>query len=319
MSQQYPQTNYFIAGDWGTSNLRLYLCEYLHDQRSNLIDTRFGPGISEIHGDFEEKLFNLTQDWFDTYGIMPMILSGMVGSTIGWKEAPYISCPVDVSTIAEGRLNFNLRDIDISILAGLKTSNPLGAPDVMRGEELQLLGWLRTNTKAKDDAHLFALPGTHNKWVMMNSGKIDNFLTSFTGELFGLLRQNSILINDDSAISFNRDAFTQGLDAINNSSDADLIHSLFSTRSKQVLGEIANSSSLSYLSGLITGTDVKRGTKLFYQRYGSDMQVTVIGEPALTEKYLLALDYFGIRANGCDPAQIAIAGFETIYQHIYQP
>ena len=214
---------YFIAGDWGTSNLRLYLCQYLGPQETISLETRFGQGISEIQGDFEDRFFNLAQDWLDKYGPMPVILSGMIGSNIGWKEAPYLSCPVDCTQIANGRISFNARGIEFSILAGLRTTNPLGAPDVMRGEELQLLGWMLSKQDYGLHNRLFALPGTHNKWTRVIDNKIETFLTAFTGELFGLLRNNSILISDDSTLGFNQDVFMEGVRSIENLNGGHLV------------------------------------------------------------------------------------------------
>lgn len=309
--------NLFIAGDWGTSNLRLYLCEYAITG-SRIIETRYGQGISEISDDFEDKFFSLTQEWFDLHGSMPVLLSGMVGSNIGWKEAPYLACPLSASDISNGRIAFTARNVEFSILAGLRTNNPLGSPDIMRGEELQLLGWLRANKQLEiNNKRLFALPGTHNKWVLSSNGRIDNFLTAFTGELFALLRRDSILITDDSALGFNQDVFMQGVHAIENLNNAQLVHALFSTRSKQVLGEIANNDGIAYLSGLIIAADVKGAIDLFSSDNSSPLAVTIIGEPALSEQYSLVLNHFGVQAQLCDPSDIAIAGFETIYQHLY--
>jgi len=304
--------HYFIAGDWGTSNLRLYLCEYQNGSESRILDTRYGPGISQISGDFEDKFFSLCQDWLDRNGAMPVLLSGMVGSTIGWKDAPYLSCPVSVEEIAEGRVSFAARGIEFSILAGLRTTNPLGTPDVMRGEELQMLGWMKTQAN-KIDSKLFALPGTHNKWTQVKNNTISNFLTAFTGELFALLRNNSILVTDQNTISFNRDVFIQGIHAIERLGEAQLVHALFATRSKQVLGEMASTDALSYLSGLITAADILGAMRVFDV---SD-SVTVIGEPTLTDHYMTALEHFGIPGEACDPAEIAIAGFDAIYQRLY--
>ena len=307
---------YFIAGDWGTSNLRLYLCQYLGPQETISLETRFGQGISEIQGDFEDRFFNLAQDWLDKYGPMPVILSGMIGSNIGWKEAPYLSCPVDCTQIANGRISFNARGIEFSILAGLRTTNPLGAPDVMRGEELQLLGWMLSKQDYGLHNRLFALPGTHNKWTRVIDNKIETFLTAFTGELFGLLRNNSILISDDSTLGFNQDVFMEGVRSIENLNGGHLVHALFATRSKQVLGEMAAADGLSYVSGLIAGADILGAVKLF----ASDQQalpVTVIGEAVLSQQYLLVLDHLGIEADSCDPAEIAVTGFGDIYQTIY--
>lgn len=308
---------YFIAGDWGTSNLRLYLCQYVSPQQTVLLETRFGPGISEIKGDFEDRFFNLAQDWLDNYGSVPVILSGMIGSNIGWKEAPYLSCPVDCDQIANGRVAFNARGVEFSILAGLRTINPLGAPDVMRGEELQLLGWMLSKQDKGLHNRLFALPGTHNKWTRVIDNKIEIFLTAFTGELFGLLRNNSILISDDSALGFNKDVFMEGVRSVENLNGGHLVHALFATRSKQVLGEMASADGLSYVSGLIAGADILGAVKLFEDDQRA-LAITVIGEEVLSQQYLMVLDYLGIEADSSDPAEIAVTGFAAIYQTIYQ-
>ena len=315
------QTIRFIAGDWGTSNLRLYLCEYnRHGRREHnsnaaarILDTRFGPGISKIDDDFEDIFFNLTQAWLDQWGLLPVLLSGMVGSTIGWKDTPYLRCPVDAAQIASGRVRFEARGISFSILCGLRTQNPLGAPDIMRGEELQMLGWLRQQNQA-NGKQLFALPGTHNKWVLVENGRIANFLTAFTGELFSLLKNNSILITDKDSPNVRKSAFLEGVQAIERLGDAHLLHALFATRSKQVLGETESADAPSFLSGLIIGADVIGAIKLF-----EDVDsVTIIGEPALTTNYQLALEYLKVTSQSCDPSEIAISGYHAIFEHLIE-
>lgn len=301
----------FIAGDWGTSNLRLYLCEFKQDGTSRILDTRHGPGINQINADFEDRFFNLCQDWLEQFNNLPVFLSGMIGSNIGWKEAPYLNCPVSPEEIANGRIQFKARGISFSILAGLRTQNPLGMPDIMRGEELQMLGWLALQ-KTPPSKQLFTLPGTHNKWALIESGVVSNFLTAFTGELFDILRNNSILISDHTSTAVNEDIFISALQAIENMGDAQLVHALFSTRSKQVLGEIASTDALSYLSGLIIGADVKGAQNIFGKVDG----VTIIGETNLSKHYSLALQHFGINSHSCDPGDIAIAGFDTIFRHL---
>ncbi len=73
----------FIAADWGTSSLRLYLCEYRAAGPSLIVDTRSGPGVSKVAGNFEETFFSLVDDWIAQHNPMPIIISGMAGSTIG--------------------------------------------------------------------------------------------------------------------------------------------------------------------------------------------------------------------------------------------
>ncbi len=304
---------HFIAGDWGTSNLRLYLCQIDGDNPVELLETRFGPGISEIQGDFEDKFFNLAQDWIDQYGAMPVVFSGMVGSNIGWKEAPYLHCPVAADDIAAGRIAFEARGLEFSILAGLRATNPLGLPDVMRGEELQMLGWLRINQHRDHDRRLFCLPGTHNKWAFIDGDQLHTFLTAFTGELFALLRKNSILISDDSAIAFSQNAFMDGVKAVESLNGAHIVHSLFSVRSRQVVGEMAATDGLSYLSGQIAAADIHGALQLF-----EDVRrITVIGEPTLTEQYKIVLEHLGHEATCCNPEEIAVSGFEAIYRALY--
>ncbi len=310
-------TNLFIAGDWGTSNLRLYLCEYREPGRSLIVDTLGGPGVSQVRGEFEEVFFSLVGGWIAARGALPIIISGMAGSTIGWKEAPYLPCPVDVAQLAEGRVTFEARGLEISIIAGLRANNPLGAPDVMRGEELQLLGWLQANGSDDGSARLFALPGTHNKWALLRQGRVETFLTAVAGELFTLLKDHSVLIADRSVKEFDESAFIQGVEAIEQLGDAHLVHALFATRSRQVLGDISPAQSVSYLSGLLVAADVIGAIRLFRKTTPEITSVTLIGEQGLSEYYRLVLDRLGVQSHTTDSTQIALAGYEAIYKYLY--
>lgn len=315
------KTNLFIAGDWGTSSLRVYLCQYRDAGPSLVLDSLNGPGIGQMQGNFEEVFFGLISEWISQRGAMPIIISGMAGSTIGWKDAPYIECPADVRQIVQGRVKFKARGLEISIIAGLKTDNPLGAPDVMRGEELQLLGWMKAGSAnaSSDDgnAKLIALPGTHNKWVLIRQGRIETFLTALTGELFALLKNHSVLIADQNTGDFNEAAFIRGLEAIRGLGDAHLLHALFATRSRQVLGGLSPEQSQSYLSGLLIGSDTAGAIALFGKTAPTPTSVTLIGEPGLCERYRLALNHRGVDSITADAVQIATTGYETIYKHLY--
>ena len=321
------QTTRFIAGDWGTSNLTLYLCEHNHHESSTsnhavgieekprhgsvILDTRSGPGINRINGDFETTFFNLVQDWLDQCGDIPVLLSGMVGSTIGWKEAPYLPCPASAAQITSKRLKFEARGIRFSILTGLRTHNPLGEPDVMRGEELQVLGWLRQQTKLTGK-RMIVLPGTHNKWALVENNKISSFLTAFTGELFALLVNHSVLISKEKSVEFNQSAYFDGLEMINKQGNAQLVHTLFSARSKQVLGEMSSAEAANYVSGMIIGADVLGASKLF----GDIDEVNIIAEPELSRNYAIALEYFGLASETCDPSEVAISGYNAIFEQL---
>ena len=79
------------------------------------------------------------------------------------------------------------QDRDIRILPGIAQRDPK-APDVMRGEETQLLGALGVD--AADDA-VVCMPGTHSKWVRANGGTVERFATFMTGELFDVVSRRN--------------------------------------------------------------------------------------------------------------------------------
>ena len=311
---------FYIAGDWGTTRLRLYLYQaHVHTSDSasctKLLDSRNGSGISKIEGDFEGHLFELIQAWLDQYGPMPVLLSGMVGSTIGWQQAPYLNCPADATQIAGGRFTFISRGIEISILAGLKCQNMLGQPDVMRGEEMQLLGLMHTQ-QAGVQRQLVALPGTHNKWAWLNDGKIESFITAYTGELYALLREHSILLKAESKSQFDPNSFIDGLDTSEKLGQGQLLHALFTTRSRQLLAGMSNSQADSYLSGLIIGADVSGALHFDKANHDTQSPITVIGESTLAKRYKTALQHYRRDATIADSAMIANHGFAAIYANL---
>lgn len=307
---------YFIAGDWGTSRLRLYLCEHATVNSPILIDSASGPGVSKIESDFKQVLLASTGNWLEKYPSAPLLLSGMIGSTLGWHDVPYIKCPVELDRLSQATFDFSTDDIKVSIVSGLETINPLGVVDLMRGEELQLLGWHQQRKNTDDLSHLIVLPGTHNKWVSVKNGVVRNFITALSGELFALLNTDSVLIVDGHQDEFNLNAFHQGLDMAKKSGGTDLLHSLFATRSKQVLGELSPTEGPAYLSALIIGADVLRGVTLFNYAERFSTPIVLIGASELTRKYSIALDYFGLQNTVCDPDDIAMSGYDSVFQSL---
>ncbi len=178
----------FIAGDWGTSRLRLYLC----DAAGGVLARTEGEGAAV--GGHAERFAAAVADWDAAYGRLPAVLGGMVGSTIGWKEVPYLVCPARPRAIAGAALRFQQDGRAIVIVPGLKCAGPI--PDVMRGEEVQILGALRLRPDLAQGRHIFCLPGTHAKWVTVADGEVTDFHTTLSGELFELLRKHSVLARD---------------------------------------------------------------------------------------------------------------------------
>jgi 2-dehydro-3-deoxygalactonokinase len=297
----------FIAGDWGTSRLRLYLC----DVRGSVLARGEGEGASAP--DCAGRFAAAVAPWDKAHGVLPAVLGGMVGSTIGWKEVPYLYCPAKPQAIAGAALRFEAGGRAIAILPGLSCIGKTGAPDVMRGEETQILGALRLHPALARGRHLFCLPGTHAKWVAVEDGAVTQFQTALSGELFELLRRHSVLTRDGGEVDEDSAALTRGLDFVRANPDTDLLHLLFSTRARVVTGEMAKSDAASYLSGLVLGKDVATALKLFVP----DGPVQLICTPALAALYGRVLNAYDVPAAVIDGDAAALAGLVHAHAEIF--
>ena len=241
----------------------------------------------------------LVAPWRRLHGPLPATLCGMIGSTLGWVDAGYLPCPADAAAIVAGARRFVADGVAVAILPGLScAANVLDAPDVMRGEETQIVGAMVLEPYLSTGRHLMVLPGTHTKWALLEDGRVMTFLTAFTGELFAVLRDHSTLgRGGDTASDSAAVGFAAGLRRQAEWPQAPLSHLVFETRSRQVLGGMARAEALAFLSGLLIGADVAAGLRCF----ASDTMM-LIGEPALTGLYEQALAAHGVAARGLDGA-----------------
>ena len=297
----------FIAGDWGTSRLRLYLC----DAGGTVLARGEGEGASVP--DCAARFAAAVAPWDKAHGILPAILGGMVGSTIGWREVPYLKCPAKPSAIAAAALRFDVDGRGIAILPGLTCRGKTGAPDVMRGEETQILGALRLHPNLAKGRHLLCMPGTHAKWVLAADGAVTQFQTALSGELFELLRRHSVLARDSGDVDPQSPAFALGLDFARQNRKADLLYLLFSARSRVVTGEMAKTDAASYLSGLILGKDIATAMALFE----FDGPVQLICTAALAALYGKALGAYDVKSAAIDGDRAALAGLVHAHAEIF--
>jgi 2-dehydro-3-deoxygalactonokinase len=295
----------FIGGDWGTSRLRLFLC----DAGGAVLARADGPGVAEAGAKAAEIFARLTAGWDKG---LPAILSGMVGSTIGWREASYVPCPVAPDAIAQAGLRLESDGRRITIIPGLSCRSPIGTPDVMRGEETQILGALRLHPELRQGHHLLCLPGTHAKWAALQDGVVTNFQTALSGELYDLLSRHSVLARDSGPVGAESAAFRQGLDLAGTRAEAGLLHLLFSTRARQVTGEMAKGDAASYLSGLVIGADIWAAVAAPLSLYSAG-RVHLICSPALATLYAKALTHYGLGAHVVDGDDAALAGLVFVH------
>ncbi len=280
----------FIAGDWGLSHLRLWLC----DGAGTVLDNRRGMGVAGVKGAFATILGGLVADW----PCCPVVLCGMVGSTVGWKNVPYIPAPAAPDDIARGLHRFSHDGRTVTIAPGVCGTSEFGAPDVMRGEETQIIGAMRLRPELGKGVHQFCLPGTHTKWVEVRDGRIETITTAVSGELLALLCNHSVLCDgaaDPDEDSDPDKAFRLGLSR----SDVPLLSALFEVRSRRLAGDLAPDELQLFLSGVIVGRDVQRARAA---------SVIVVGAKPLNGIYAEALQRRGVTATCLDGSDCSIAG-----------
>ena len=127
----------FLAIDWGTSNLRAWRLGADGAVKAGLRRPWGVAGLAP--GEAARKLAQDLRPALDAQAL-PAILCGMVGSALGIAAAPYADCPAGTEDIAARLLALGDQAF---IVPGLRCLRPDGYPDVIRGEETKVLGWLR--------------------------------------------------------------------------------------------------------------------------------------------------------------------------------
>ncbi|MGL4404835.1 MAG: 2-dehydro-3-deoxygalactonokinase [Notoacmeibacter sp.] len=274
----------FALVDWGTTNLRVWLVDHAGavlaeqttpDGMGTLSQAQFGPVL--------ERVLTALGAPVD----LPAMICGMAGSRQGWKEAPYAATPVMLAELALQSVAFHSNNRSIRILPGIARKSS-ARPDVMRGEETQLLG---LNIVRSVQTGLVCLPGTHSKWAKLERGAVTDFVSVMTGELYALLRQHSILrhsTGNEVKVSATDPAFLSHVQ-IGLSPDGGLGR-LFSVRAASLVGSAGAAQSSAALSGLLIGTEIRDASGILGQHSG---EIHVIGSNSLSSLYKAALAISG--------------------------
>jgi len=271
-----------LALDWGTTSLRAFL---LAPDGTVLDRQRLALGILKVPDNDFAGVFRQIREYWPDARHLPALACGMIGSRQGWAEAPYCACPAGLAELAEALHGVPGED-RLWLVPGLSHRGADSLPDVMRGEETQLMG-------LGDGLHL--LPGTHSKWARVGDGRVESFITCFTGELYGVLRDHSILGRLMAGAEPDSGAFRRGLELADR--EPALLRQLFSVRSLPLNGELPPKAVASYLSGLLIGTEISTALACLP---APDGPITVAGEPGLTARYREALAYRGLETAVAD-------------------
>lgn len=288
-----------IVVNWGTSNFRAYKLDAQGHVEAEKSSDR--GAVTVPTGGFQDALMAEIPEWMEVRDNR-ILMCGMVGARRGWKEAPYLQVPASFGQVVQGVIKLDVEGMDARIVPGLIGKDSNGVPDVMRGEETEILGCA---TDLRNDVH-YCLPGTHTKWVRVGNGRIETFSTSMTGDLFKAIRESTILRSCTQHEPDDESAFLKGVARAGQ--DGELGHHLFGVRTLVLTGMMPEKSASSYLSGLLIGSEVRDKAR-------KDDNLHLIGDAALCALYQKALREFGFIST-IEPEGAALRGLQRISGNI---
>jgi len=286
-----------VGIDWGTSSLRAYL---MNSQGAVLDKLESPEGIMKVTDkNFEAVCQRSVAHWLKQ-DKLPVIASGMITSRNGWLETPYQSIPADAEQLADALVPLSTDNgLQLHFVTGVSTEHA-GSPDVMRGEETQIVGAISTGI----NNGTFVMPGTHCKWVTVCNGRIEDFATYMSGEVYEVLCQYTILGTLMKASSFCESRFREG---VNKGFEAgsNLLHTLFHVRTLPLFGKMREEEVADYLSGMLIGAEINGATSGAI----AEAPVIIVGRDNLAKRYAIALSVAGFTSHNADEDIVARGHF----------
>ncbi len=294
------------AVDWGTSRLRLWLL----DPEGRILASSRGPEGLEAGRrlGFEAVLRNHLSRLLAPEPL-PILICGMAGSQQGWLEAPYVDLPASLDRLAEAVVAVAGTDLDVRIVPGLAKRDP-AAPDVMRGEETQLIGVAVGGAAGR---RRVCLPGTHSKWVVLEDRRVEDFTSYLTGELFAVLSKHSILRHSlaaadaEAPVDPENPVFVAALRRSLAGSERFLAE-LFSIRAAGLLDGLSSADAAARLSGFLIGAEVATALR----GEAEPAAVTLVASGGMARLYGAALAAAGTAVESVDADEAVCAGLMAI-------
>jgi 2-dehydro-3-deoxygalactonokinase len=292
----------FLSCDWGTTHFRL---RWLGGPATAEVCTEDGAAKLAAAGGDRAAAFRATlARGLAQLGApveLPVVISGMASSTLGWRELPYARLPFAL----DGRdAVWAWLEERVLLISGFR-----GAADMVRGEETQALGLAATLGDALPARAQFILPGTHSKHLTVVAGEITGVTTYLTGELFDLLTRHSVLRHStDPTAPLERTAFLEG---VGEAQRRPLSAALFRVRTRQVLDQQAAPANAAFLSGLLIGAELATVA-------ATTEPVIVAASGALRAAYTLAAEAWGLSARWQTVAAepLAARGQAVLLRHL---
>lgn len=292
------------AVDWGTSRFRLWLLDH--------------NGSVTTHRSSDQGIITLTPEKFESVleahleaagapKDLPVIVSGMAGSRQGWAEAAYLDLPASLDDLINTSVIVDTARRTVRILPGLAQREP-ARPNVMRGEETQLLGALGDDLESQ----IVCMPGTHSKWVQLESRVVRGFSTYMTGELFSVISSRSILLHAIEPDKFEEDAFISSVTGTLNEPDS-ITSQMFAIRAGQLLGFRKRQQGAAELSGLLIGAEIASARRI----HGADHNVKLVASGDMARLYGKALELAGYEYSTTDAEAASINGLWRAAVELY--
>ncbi len=285
-----------IAVEWGTMQLRARL--FRHD--GTPLDTHVEiVRLADLgRAGIVEHVDRLRARWPHIPG--PLLLSGMIGSAMGWEEIARVACPAGPEAIADGAVAGRIGDHAVVFLPGLACEQRFGDPDVLRGEEVAAIGAVE---QSAGRAGLFlSVPGMHGKWLAHDGAAIRQFHTSMTVELYRVLAERSVLAPLMAAEPSEGAAFRAGV--ARGADGGGLARLLFAARSNVQAGRMPAGEAASFLWGVVIGSDVRENIP-----FAPGALCLVAGAPMVAPLFAAAIRQLGGAAELGDSDGLTAAGF----------
>lgn len=293
----------FVGVNWGSTNFRAYL----FDGGGRLLDDYAAPaGVTRLdRAGMERQIAELAARW-PSHG--PIYASGMIGSNVGWLEVPYVEAPAGIAELEAAARTVMIGPARVTLMPGIACRRAAdGAPDILRGEDIELAGF----AAAVDATGYVALPGTHTKWVRLEAGRVGEFSTAMSGEIYDRLTAQGLLASVIDGEASDGDAFDAGL-ALGQERKLGLGTLLFGVRARVIRGDLPRCDAASFTRGLLIGSEIADALALYPDLAGS--RVPLIGPESACRLYTAALRQYGVTGVQVDSAQACVEGYRILHR-----
>ena len=293
----------FVGVNWGSTNFRAFLI----GADGAAIDEHSAPaGVVALDRDGMAGMMNELAARWPNSG--PVYASGMIGSNVGWIEVPYAEAPAGCAKLARSAIPAQIGNVSLHIVPGIACRRSFdGEPDILRGEEIELIGL----AALRGSDGWVALPGTHTKWARLEQGRIVDFFTSMSGEIFDRLTTKGLLASVVADEAADGPVFLEGV-AAGRARRLSLSVLLFGARAQVVRGVLAKVDAASYIRGLLIGSEIADALTVYPTL--SDAVVPLIGNRALCTLYASALRAASVSTELIESREACLRGFRALHE-----